>query len=379
MDSDLMKKAKSQKDGQMQLSNAVLQVVNEIIVVVDHELKIVQANGSAKDFLNYDPVGKLIFDLFDNMEIGNVVLQTLKDGSNRRQKVAIEVPCTASFIIKTCYSAVGEGLVVLAMQNPGEATCAPDDLLGNFISDASHEIRTPLTSIIGILETLKKERNQDKTAIDTFLPILDTETYQLRNVINDMFYLFNLRRTPVKPFEDQVDIKEVTEGVRLNLEEEISEKRLKVNIAIKGTIPMVRADVNEIWRMLKELMMNAIFHSDAGKEINIEIGVKEKKSSISDSQSSRITQPKKFVYISITDQGSGIPEEEIAKLTEAFYRVDKSRTRNSKGGTGLGLAIVKRIVELHSGDLEIESKPGVGSKFTTYLLLDNAAHEEKKK
>ena len=215
-----------------------------------------------------------------------------------------------------------------------------ENIRSQFVANVSHELKTPLTSIKGFSETLRYV--EDEETRNKFLDIIDKESDRLSNLINDILILSKIENTHKMKSEkfSKIDIiKEVIDVVNPQLEE----KNIKINLDNQGDSILV-GDSDKFYQMILNLVSNAIKYSNNNKTIKI-----------------RSYEEKLYSIIKIEDEGFGIPKEDIPRIFERFYVVDKSR---SKKGTGLGLAIVKHIIKMFDGEIDVKSELGVGSIFT---------------
>ncbi len=227
-----------------------------------------------------------------------------------------------------------------------------------FVANVSHEIRSPLTAISGFVETLQGPARDDANMREVFLGMMGKEVTRMTNLVSDLLSLSKVevkqRRAPKKTIDPNLIIREAQESAM-----PYAQKRGKtLGVDIKGTLPEIPGNHGDLVRMLINLMENAVNYSREGSVVTLDARYMENESPLG----------RPAVCISVFDQGEGIAAEEIPRLTERFYRVDKSRSRNV-GGTGLGLAIVKHILLRHRGKLEIMSVPGEGSEFRVCLPL----------
>ncbi|MCI2400326.1 ATP-binding protein [Aliiroseovarius subalbicans] len=228
----------------------------------------------------------------------------------------------------------------------------------DFVANVSHEIRSPLTAISGFVETLLGPARDDPAAQERFLQLMDKEVARMTNLVSD---LLSLSRVEVK--ERRAPKKTVDPNQIILQAEEIAEAFARKHgktlvVTTNGVLPEILGNHDDLVRVLINLFENAVTYSREGGEIRMSADV--------DCGDNPLN--KTAIRISVCDQGEGIPAAEIPRLTERFYRVDKSRSR-SVGGTGLGLAIVKHILLRHRGKLEIESTLGEGSEFRIYLPI----------
>ncbi len=218
----------------------------------------------------------------------------------------------------------------------------------DFVANVSHELKTPITSIRGFSETLLDGAMKDEAMLEQFLQIILKESGRLQSLIQDLLELSKLEREDFNLTIEQVDIQRLLNDL-LPIVEQHSEKRgVHLHSQIGGQT-RIQGDSSRLKQVFMNLLTNAVNYTPEKGKVNISFEELEDQ-----------------VLISVSDNGVGIPEEEISRIFERFYRVDKARSRNS-GGTGLGLAIVKHIVEAHHGTITVESVVDEGTTFNVKL------------
>ena len=215
-----------------------------------------------------------------------------------------------------------------------------ENIRSQFVANVSHELKTPLTSIKGFAETLKYV--EDNNTRNKFLDIIDKEAERLTNLINDILILSNIENSN-KMKNEEFNPSEVIEDVIKMFLNQINNEEVEIFFDDKGTKELI-GDRDKFYQMMLNLVENAIKYSNIKATINI-----------------RTYENRDYQYIEVEDNGIGIPIEDLPRIFERFYRVDKSRV---KGGTGLGLAIVKHIVKMFNGEVYVDSKLNKGTKFT---------------
>ncbi|TWI69923.1 two-component system phosphate regulon sensor histidine kinase PhoR [Pseudoduganella lurida] len=220
-----------------------------------------------------------------------------------------------------------------------------DMMRRDFIANASHELRTPLTVILGFLEIAASEP-LDADTRQAHLKLMVEQAYRMQHLIEDMLTLSRLESIdhPMRP--ERVDIGKMLDRVQRDAQA-LSAGKHEITLEIRGGDVMGSAD--ELYSAFGNLAANAVRYTPAGGTVRL---------LWEDTASG--------VRLSVRDTGIGISPEHISRLTERFYRVDKSRSRETQG-TGLGLAIVKHVLLRHNGTLTITSEPGQGSTFTVNL------------
>jgi two-component system sensor histidine kinase SaeS len=214
------------------------------------------------------------------------------------------------------------------------------------IANVSHDLRTPLASIQSYVEALQDGVIEDQETYRKYLGTIQSESIRLGHLINDLFELSRLD-AGVELFQPESYplehlIVEKLQSFALQFEQ----KKLQVSVNMPEDSPVVRIMPFKIKRVFANLLENAIRYAPDESKIDITVA----------------PHLEQFIEVSIADQGEGIDELEQSQLFERFYRTDKSRNRHS-GGAGLGLAIAKSMVELHGGQVGVESVKGKGSRF----------------
>ena len=217
-------------------------------------------------------------------------------------------------------------------------------LRSEFIANASHELKTPISIIKGIAETLEKYGDEDKETFKDFLKKLIDESNRAQLLIEDLLSLNQAEmRQHILP-EKEVNLMKVLDNIFVGLNELAKKNKIKLSKELEKKEYLINGDENDIRIAFVNLIENALKYNNTGQSVNIKIFENDLK-----------------IIFEVKDDGPGIHENHISRLTERFYRVN-SDIRNS--GTGLGLSIVKNIVSRHKAQLEIESKLGIGSSFS---------------
>ena len=217
-------------------------------------------------------------------------------------------------------------------------------LRSEFIANASHELKTPISIIKGIAETLEKYGDEDKETFKDFLKKLIDESNRAQLLIEDLLSLNQAEmRQHILP-EKEVNLMKVLDNIFDGLNELAKKNKIKLSKELEKKEYLIQGDENDIRIAFVNLIENALKYNNTGQSVNIKIFENDLK-----------------IIFEVKDDGPGIHEDHISRLTERFYRVN-SDIRSS--GTGLGLSIVKNIVSRHKAQLEIESKLGIGSSFS---------------
>ena len=220
----------------------------------------------------------------------------------------------------------------------------------DFVANVSHELRTPVTIIKGYAETLLSgAMRSDPERADRFLGIINAHAERLSSLIKDLLALSELESRNLSLKLVSFPIGSVVRQACLLFEEKARSKGITINLENVEEMPPLMLDPGRMEQVLVNLLDNAIKYTQEPGSITIS-GVEKED----------------MVWISVADTGVGIPNPDLSRIFERFYRVDASRSRD-QGGTGLGLAITKHIIQLHGGNITVESLPARGSTFTFTL------------
>jgi two-component system phosphate regulon sensor histidine kinase PhoR len=219
-----------------------------------------------------------------------------------------------------------------------------DQIRRDFVANVSHELRTPLTAIRGYVEALL-DGPTDADDTHRFLEIIARHSTRMERLVQDLLRLARLDAKQEALDITRCDIEQLFTGVMADLAPAIEAKQQHVTMTVPPDARYVDGDPGKLHDIVRNLVENAVNYSPEGADLRVSSGI--------DGSS--------FV-ITVSDSGPGIPEEDLARVFERFYRVDKSRAR--PGGTGLGLAIVRHLVELHGGEARAANAPGGGAVFT---------------
>ena len=218
-----------------------------------------------------------------------------------------------------------------------------DNMRKEFIADVSHELKTPITSIMGYADTLLEEE-YDKETQSKFLSVIASEARRMAKLVTDLLTLSKNDSNKNVIKSELFDLGELVKKCQDKLAIEIKKKNHEVKCFVTADVPLVYANKDDIERVILNILTNSIKYTKDGGEIKIYVG---------------------FVYndayIKIYDNGIGIPEEELGRIFERFYRVDKARSREM-GGTGLGLSIAKDLLDRNGGSIDIKSEIGKGTE-----------------
>ncbi|MDR6121650.1 signal transduction histidine kinase [Bacillus sp. SLBN-46] len=268
-------------------------------------------------------------------------LLTMKEATNNMAlgKYKQVIPVKGSDEI----SELGNSIQIL-----GEQLQYYEESRNEFLAAVSHELRTPLTYIKGYSDILSKGIIKDRHEQAEYLKIINKETNRISFLVNDLLEMSKLQVGKFELEKECVYINPSIEKVISSLKPAASNKGLNLNKNLQIETDKVNIDIQRMEQVFYNLIENAIKYTLKG-DVTV-----------------RSYSKKGFTIIEIEDTGIGIPEEDLPKIWDQFYRVDQSRTRKT-GGTGLGLYVVKNIIESHDGQIRVNSKENEGSTFTIFL------------
>jgi two-component system, OmpR family, phosphate regulon sensor histidine kinase PhoR len=228
-----------------------------------------------------------------------------------------------------------------------------DAMRRDFVANVSHELKTPLTVLSGFLETVE-EFDLEKHDRDRYLQMMQVQTGRMKTLVEDLLTLAKIEGNPEPPSTQPIGMSQIMQRLQLDAEG-LSQGQHQILIE-KMSDKDLLGDESELYSAFSNLVSNAVRYTPSGGQVHVVWR---------DSEDGG-------VELAVTDTGAGISEEHLPRLTERFYRVDRSRSRDT-GGTGLGLAIVKHVANRHQGDLKISSQVGVGSTFCLHFPKQRVA------
>ena len=219
-----------------------------------------------------------------------------------------------------------------------------ENMRSDFVANVSHELKTPLTSISGFVETLRLNENIDNITRNRFLEIIESESDRLKRLIDDILLLSSIENTESRVLE-KINLYETFNGVKDMLSYIAESKDIDFKYEFLETSLYVNSNRDYIKQIFLNLIENAIKYTPSNGKVRVIVASNEED-----------------IIIEVKDNGIGIPKEDINRIFERFYRVDKARSRDV-GGTGLGLAITKHIIKSLNGKIEVKSELNKGSEF----------------
>lgn len=329
---------------------AVLSGMVEGVIVVNEEGQVQIANDAARRLLRLDasPIGRRYVELIRHPDIAQQITQALRGERPGGLELAIGRDPGQTFIAR-CSPAITPGSrgAVLVLHDITDLRKA-DRIRRDFVANVSHELRTPLTAIRGYVEALMDGPTHDAETTK-FLEIVARHSARMERLVKDLLRLARLDAGQ-EPLElADVAVEGICAAVAGDLQSLVDARAQRVTIQVQPPDLTMRCDPAKLHDVLRNLVENASAYTPEGSRI--ELGA---------------TADATHVRLTVADTGQGIPDAELPRIFERFYRVDKARSRDS-GGTGLGLSIVRHLVELHGGLVSAQNRPEGGAMFTITL------------
>jgi two-component system phosphate regulon sensor histidine kinase PhoR len=295
-----------------------------------------------------------------------------RGGRDEEVEITLHVPYERTFrarIVRLPRPTADGTAVVMALHDITEIKLT-EQTRADFVANASHELRTPLAVLLGCVKTIRGAGRNDPEAQGRFLAMMETQAERMTRLVDDLLSLSRIELREHETPRGRVDMASVASHVADALQFPAEARGMRITVEADADVPPVTGEETELTQLVQNLVDNAIKYSRANTPILVRVAAAAEELPV------KVAGP--AVSVAVIDQGEGIPEEHIPRLTERFYRVDTGRSREL-GGTGLGLAIVKHVLNRHRGALHVESEIGRGSTFTVYLPAAPAANPADRK
>ena len=338
---------------------AILLHMTDGVIAFNVDSKIIHINTAARTFLNIDKEETFeeIFNKY-NLDINLEKIIYLENWTSTEKKLNFEDRTMNLFFAPFKNENDRPGGVIVVIQDITEHEKL-DTMRKRFVADVSHELKTPITSIMGYADTLL-ENEVDETTNKKFLERISGEASRMGRLVGDLLTLSRYDTSKVKIEKTEFDLGELVKYTFEGLDLEMQKKNQLGECFVTSNVPLVYADRNGIERVVLNILTNAIKYTPEGGNIKAYVG---------------------FVYnnayIKIIDTGIGIPKDDLDKIFERFYRVDKARTREM-GGTGLGLSIAKEILDQNNSMIDIKSEVGKGTEVVIRIPTKQEKNNKEK-
>lgn len=341
------------------------------ILICDQQGQILQLNHSLKTFLDLreDVFGKQATEVIGNPQFRELLNGVLQTGNTCVEEVTLERPFNHEMFFEVHF-------VPIFIPVPGGTSLSPDEASLNsqvidgcviifhditdirktekmrrdFVANVSHELRTPLSAIEGYSETLLDGAIDDQAVCRDFINVIYRHSLRLTQLVEDLLDLSKLESPDYKPDLVPISLQNLIQPALVLVQEKADEKNIRISIELHHPLTLIMADPSSMQQVITNLLDNAIKYTPTDGQVSIHA----------------FDNGKGKIQVDVKDNGIGIEAKHLSRIFERFYRVDKARSRDM-GGTGLGLSIVKHIVQLHGGEIWVDSKVNEGSVFSFTL------------
>lgn len=337
---------------------STLASMNEALFAVDNNYKIILINPVAKSLFKIsdeDVIGRHILEVIRSNKLHEVLKDMLHSQSVGQKEIAMDHPETRILKIYTNFIRLDRDpnriIGIMALIEDVTEMRKLENMRSEFVANVSHELKTPLTSIAGFIETLKSGAIDNEKVRNRFLDIIEIETERLGRLIDDLLSLSAIENSKFSLTREEINVNEVIAEINDMVEGLVAQKHIHYRAEVEASLPPIVGNRDWFKQMMLNLIDNAIKYTPDGGTVKVLVYKKYDN-----------------LFLVVKDTGIGIPKQDIPRLFERFYRVDKARSRKV-GGTGLGLAIVKHIVLALNGEIRVSSELNKGSEFTVRIPL----------
>lgn len=324
--------------------DSVVYHMTQGLIVVDKDFNVVLRNGVAQHLTGKAKTGVNLINMIDDEELFTKLRDILGKGENetfpyeyRDKDLVIN-----AFTLKLGGADDDMGVILISDVTKEKELARQKSI---FFANASHELKTPLTSVQGLSEVLLS-RTDENSPDYKYIKRIHTESVRLHNIVMDMLYISRLESREIARNRDEIRLSAIVAESLQAYKAEIADKQIKVSVNGEAR---VEGDEHNLYECVNNIIGNAVHYNKQGGCIDVCLSEKDGLSTVT-----------------VKDGGIGIAKEHLPYICERFYRVDKSRSKQT-GGTGLGLSIVKHVVALYGGSLNIDSEIGEGTTVTVVL------------
>lgn len=338
-----LKTSLMEANSQKRQTDTILKHMTDGVIAFDMEGKVTYINPAAIQMLDIndtDDSFEKIFSKFEDINMEKIIY--LENWTSSETKIENGNTSMNLFFVPFKDEINRPTGVMVVIQDITEHVKL-DDMRKEFVADVSHELKTPLTSIKGFSETLL-EGDVDKETERHFLGIINDNADRMEKLVQDLLILSRYDNKRDQNRVTEFDLGDLAKKCSEKFEIEVKKRNQDMECFVTADVPPVRADKDGIERVIINIISNSVKYTPDQGKISIYVGYVHNDA-----------------YIKIKDSGIGIPKEDLDKIFERFYRVDKARSRQL-GGTGLGLSIAKEIIEQNNGSINVKSTLGKGTE-----------------
>jgi two-component system phosphate regulon sensor histidine kinase PhoR len=329
----------------------IFSAMHDALLVVDSKRYVILANETFRKLFALPEIseGTPLLEIVRDATLDRVINDAFDHGGPVRSELTLDGSQIELHAVATTNQA-GEITGVLVLFHDITELKKMDQVRRDFVANVSHELRTPLSILRGYIETLLDSPEISREEFSRILGVMERHSKRLDSLAEDLLTLAQLESANPNLQWGNVELSSFFGEVIRDWEKKLATKQLNVIVDLPPDVPTIRADRARLQEALYNLLDNAVKHSREHGEIRL-----------------MARQRDEEIVLSVSDNGIGISKEDLPRIFERFYRVDKARSTESIRGTGLGLAIVKHIAQLHGGRVEANSEPEKGTTIRVSL------------
>ncbi|PKN39365.1 MAG: hypothetical protein CVU62_04005 [Deltaproteobacteria bacterium HGW-Deltaproteobacteria-2] len=329
--------------------------INEGVLIINEQNIIEFVSPVLNNMLavQYDDVyGKTLMEAFRNIDLQKSFLEFKEAHTNVSREITMGTvePIILSVSISTVHGHPDEEKTMIVFHDVTRLKKL-EQIRVDFVANVTHEIKTPLTAIIGYLDTIKDGAINNIEETKRFIDVILKQAERLNRLVEDLLTISNIEMKETKLNFESVSLNAALTNVISLVEAKAKLKNITIQNDVSENIAQIKADKDKLTQIFVNVLDNAVKFTPESGTVVI-----------------KTDEAGAYTVVSISDTGIGVPKDEIQRLGERFYRVDRSRSRDL-GGTGLGLSIVKHLMIAHEGKMEIESQLGRGTKVSLFFPI----------
>jgi len=327
--------------------------MHDALLVVDSNRRVILTNDMFRKLFTLPEisVGTPLLEILRNPALDQAIANASGRGESIRSELTVDASQIEIHAVATRNDA-GEITGALVLFHDITELKKMDQIRRDFVANVSHELRTPLSILRGYIETLLDNPKPSREELLRILGVMERHSKRLDLLAQDLLTLAHLESANPNLQLGNVDLPSFFEEMVRDWEKKLATKQLNVIVDVPPNAPMIRADQQRLQEALYNLLDNAVKYSREHGEIRLIARQRDEE-----------------IVLNVSDNGIGISEEDLPRIFERFYRVDKARSTESIYGTGLGLAIVKHVAQLHGGRVEAESEINKGTTIRVVLPI----------
>jgi two-component system, OmpR family, sensor histidine kinase SenX3 len=336
-----MRRALDQEQESLRMLSDILDAASEGLLALDANGALLHANAAAKHLLGDRTIES---PSARRLSLVALALRALNEGLPFEEERDVHLPARRRFALRAVPFDSG---AVIRIRDITEISLSAQ-VRRDFVANVSHELKTPVSGIVLLAEQLTHALDEDRVAARRFAEHIASEADRLTRLVADLLDLSRLETDLPLALAD-IDALQVMRDAATRVHALAEAKQ--ITLMVEGSDARLQADPGQVATALTNLLDNAVRYAPSGSSVRAEV----------------IAGPTEVAFV-VRDEGPGIPSDQLNRVFERFYRVDKARAR-STGGTGLGLAIVKHVADRHGGNVSVDSEVGLGSTFTLAIPM----------